>query len=305
MFCCEFSAYDVIALTEVWLSDCIPDCEIPLKQYQIFRKDRSSRGGGVLLLVHEKWTCVRRHDLEDTNEAIWVQITTNVCKFLVCCFYSPPKEGLSPIEKLFETVFTITKHHPVIITGDFNLHIQWQTPTIGVCSDSSDRWFYDHFVSGLGLKQFVTFPTRRNNTLDYILSSFDNVRALPGDNFINSDHGSVHAEIAIERPGSTFSPHTRKHTYMWKKVNWSEMAKVISNLPWCLLETLDVDSAVEFLEDTVSAAIKDFVPVKKVKTSRFPHWYSQETKLTLKNKKSAWLLWKQLPMLTLITRIPT
>ena len=43
--------YDIIAITETWLSDYLLDQEIIPTGYIIYHKDRSSRGSGVMLAV--------------------------------------------------------------------------------------------------------------------------------------------------------------------------------------------------------------------------------------------------------------
>ena len=57
----------IIAITETWLTDNIPDGMISLPNYkQIFRADRPKqegrRGGGVLILARDDVVCSRRHE---------------------------------------------------------------------------------------------------------------------------------------------------------------------------------------------------------------------------------------------------
>ena len=40
---------DVICLVETWLTPDVPDGFINLSEYNLFRKDRQSRGGGLLI----------------------------------------------------------------------------------------------------------------------------------------------------------------------------------------------------------------------------------------------------------------
>jgi len=48
----ESESPDVLILTESWLDTSIPDSLlVPSQSYHIFRIDRSSRGGGVVLFV--------------------------------------------------------------------------------------------------------------------------------------------------------------------------------------------------------------------------------------------------------------
>ena len=45
--------YDIVFVTETWLTDFIFDQEILPTNYCIFRKDRHSRGGGVMIAVRD------------------------------------------------------------------------------------------------------------------------------------------------------------------------------------------------------------------------------------------------------------
>ena len=46
------NSYEIVCITETWLSDAVFDEIIP-KNYSIYRKDRKSRGGGVLVAISD------------------------------------------------------------------------------------------------------------------------------------------------------------------------------------------------------------------------------------------------------------
>jgi len=69
-------SYDIIALTETWLTDSVFDNEILPTNYIIFRKDRSSRGGGILLAINNRISCTRTSSPDDI-EVIGVQLNSN------------------------------------------------------------------------------------------------------------------------------------------------------------------------------------------------------------------------------------
>ena len=83
---------DIIALTETWLDDNFLDSELLLDGYNIFRKDRSNRrGGGVLLAIKEQISCIQRTDLETESEMLALEIHPNpACNVLLAVFYRPP-----------------------------------------------------------------------------------------------------------------------------------------------------------------------------------------------------------------------
>ena len=45
---------DILGVTETWLTDMIFDLEILPTNFTIYRKDRNSRGGGVMIAISNK-----------------------------------------------------------------------------------------------------------------------------------------------------------------------------------------------------------------------------------------------------------
>ena len=67
------SEIHIIALTETWANEQILDGEFEIPGYNIFRKERDAKGGGVLVFVRSDLSVVRRNDLEYTNvEGLWL-----------------------------------------------------------------------------------------------------------------------------------------------------------------------------------------------------------------------------------------
>ena len=69
------NSYDIIAVTETWLSTTIMDSEISGKNYSIYKRNRvGRRGGGVLLLIKSNIASSRRYDLEVDLEMVCVEL---------------------------------------------------------------------------------------------------------------------------------------------------------------------------------------------------------------------------------------
>jgi len=77
--------YDIIGLTETWLSDTIYDAEILPYNYTIFCKDRPSCGGGVLLAVDNGIPCHQIDSPEDL-EAVCINLAS-ISPITVCVIY--------------------------------------------------------------------------------------------------------------------------------------------------------------------------------------------------------------------------
>ena len=47
------NSYEIVCVTETWLSNAVYDHEIIPKNYSIYRKDRKSCGGGVIIAISD------------------------------------------------------------------------------------------------------------------------------------------------------------------------------------------------------------------------------------------------------------
>ena len=120
------SEIHIIALTETWANEQILDGEFEIPGYNIFRKDRDAKGGGVLVFVRSDLSVVRRSDLEDTNvEGLWLEfLIPNSRGVLVGTFYRPPnssrfydKDFMSKFDDILDIVGI--QGQEIIVLGDF------------------------------------------------------------------------------------------------------------------------------------------------------------------------------------------
>ena len=162
--------FNLIAITETWLSNNILDGEVLPTNYTIYRCDRVSKGGGVLLAV--------KHDLPSVQlllsseiESIAVKITSNK-SFIVCVVYVPPVVDDTYYKHLSDLLFSLPLDENVLILGDFNLpDIDWDLLSGGTRFSSG---FCDLTVD-LNLRQLVASSTHKaGNILDLILINSDN-----------------------------------------------------------------------------------------------------------------------------------
>lgn len=95
MNCQSFSSTKspvIFGISETWLKCEIPDREVPyVPSCNIFRHGRTSRGGGVLEYVSERWRSRSGRDVEDDGvECAWVEIRLNKSTVLLGDMYRPP-----------------------------------------------------------------------------------------------------------------------------------------------------------------------------------------------------------------------
>ena len=55
---------DIICLCETFLNDEFSNEELQLENYQLFRKDRKTNGGGLVICVKDSLRCFVREDLQ-------------------------------------------------------------------------------------------------------------------------------------------------------------------------------------------------------------------------------------------------
>ena len=95
--------YDIIAITETWLSNNIFDNEILPINYTIYRNDRGSRGGGVLFAVRD--SIISKVLPSPTNvEMLTVEVEV-LQKFVMSVVYLPPNPSLLLIQSLSSHLF--------------------------------------------------------------------------------------------------------------------------------------------------------------------------------------------------------
>ena len=122
-------SYDIICITETWLHKNITDSEILPSDYVIHRRDRESRGGGVLVAVKDTIQS-KAVSISRTIEMISIQLDI-VPKLVVSCVYLPPNcstEAQEEVLSCFNSLFPTINGKDLILLGDFNLpDINWST----------------------------------------------------------------------------------------------------------------------------------------------------------------------------------
>ena len=115
----------ILGLSETWLDSSVMDAEVSVPCYAMYRRDRGSRGGGVLVYVTDKCHSRRRKDLEEDGvEILWLEVRMNQRTLLLGNMYRPPNATSSVLDSLELTLErAVSKQKKVILMGDFNLNL--------------------------------------------------------------------------------------------------------------------------------------------------------------------------------------
>ena len=152
--------FDLIALTESWLTPAISDGEIGISGMQLVRKDRLAHGGGVLLYYDNSLICSELcHPELDCEDTLFCCIQLwNKDRLLVAVIYHPPNSDKDKCDMLIRTLRNSMqlRYSHVLIMGDFNV------PDLAMPADSSITFKHQlqDLISNVPLYNHITMSTR-------------------------------------------------------------------------------------------------------------------------------------------------
>ena len=285
----ESTKPDIVVATETWLDPSIKDTEIFPSSYNVFRKDRHRHGGGVLIAVHSSFNCSEVYELQEDCELIWVRLKLQGRKSLyVCAYYRPDVADESSL-KLFNASLTrassIQNAH-LIVAGDLNFP-SWNWKQMKMKPSPTCPRLHNIFIdmlSDLGMEQLVEEPTRRDNTLDLVITNtphlIPRVEILPG----LSDHDAVFCEINIH-------PHKRKQIPrlipLYKKADWEGLKHEMEDLHTNIKNKKHSATTEELwllFKNTLDAAVKKFIPHKHVRSKDTKPWITPALRRLIKKR---------------------
>jgi hypothetical protein len=270
--------YDIIALTETWLSPADNSNEYLLQGYQTpMHRDRDFGAvgyGGVMVWVSDNIACKRRQDLELADiEAMWLEIRTINKIFFLCVVYrSESNTDNSFWDKLQENIDNVRANYnpKIMLCGDFN-------------ADPNSR-------HGIYLKDFsdannfvihIKEPTRITNTATTILDQFitnfpqliSNVEVLPP--MSNCDHCLIAIKCSFKI--KQMKPYKRT---MWnfKEANFDLYRDKLAECDWNIcFESDDVDNVCDSITESILKIAKATIPNKSVTVRpNNKSWYTND-----------------------------
>ena len=274
--------FDIIALSETFLSSTTPDSKLELPGFNsIIRRDRTTgAGGGVAFYASRCLVTKRREDIENQHvELLWVEVRLHNNKFLFGVVYRPPNAPVS-FWDYFQDSLDKAKNSgidKVVIMGDLNAdpNTNHGRKLIDFCSTNS-------------LAIHVKVPTRITETssscLDQIISNIPNfittINVSPP--LANCDHSVVSATLLFRRKKS---PCYTRFVWNYDKANFDIFREKLNQCDWgpCF-DSDDIDSQCSVWSDTFLNVARDCIPNKNVtiRPDDAP-WYTNALR-ALKNK---------------------
>ena len=268
--------FDIIALTETWLTNNHSDVDIAIEKYTCFRKDRNNgRGGGLAVYVLNDLHCKRRYDLEHgiiACEMLWLEVYYGTHKILLGTCYRPPGQNgdeityfLIDVQSCFDSIYS-ENPECIILTGDFN--------------DRSVLFDEEHPTSELGVRlrdlifqnnmfQLITEPTHFTDNSAYILDLM--ITDSPGyvkecgvlPQICELHHAPVYSRFSITRHKLTT---ITREVWHYKNADTIGLNTALQNVDWSnIIHNSSVEMAVNQVTNKYLQTARDFIPVRKVK----------------------------------------
>ena len=158
----------IVCNVETWLNNTYTNNFFQLQDYQLFRMDRDSENGGVLMAVKHKHRAVQV-DIESKTEIIAIDLMLESESLRIITAYIPHSSDVKYFKKNFE--FIIISHcKNFYIFGDLIFpYFNWQTLTYPFTKPYIQ--FSDFIFNNSPIYQFVNFQSKGDHILDLILSN--------------------------------------------------------------------------------------------------------------------------------------
>ena len=273
---------DVICITETWLNPQLNNANLGLSNFCIFRRDRPTREGGILIAIKANLNPVLIES-NHMHEVLVVRATIDSLRVNFILTYRPPGYSASDNQALVEFLDQkINQLDNIYLLGDFNYpHINWSNSTASTPEEAA----FLNFCTSNSLSQFVNEPTRDENILDLVLT-FDLLEPLQVnvlENFSNSDHNIV--EILISNRRQTSTP---KIIYDYKSAHWDLIFAHLACITWenGFFYNSNVSSMWEQFKNLLLFLIETYVPKKILMPQKSAPWFNNTLKKLSRKKKS-------------------
>ena len=287
----EYRESSILCFTETWMNKDMDDKLFNVDGFHLIRSDRTYEsekdcGGGICFYFNKQWTNVKNIKTKTQHCDKNIELLTSSVRpyflpreFSHVIFYGvyiPPEANHScALETLNEEINKHSSNHPNalhLVLGDFN-H----------CTLTSTR---------PDLHQYITCPTRGDNTLDLCYGQLKNAykcRKLPA--LGASDHDVIHLTPAYKSVYKRTTA-TQKTVRVWTDDTKDQLRSCFASTDWTVFT--DNCDTLDELTDTVTEYINfcknNIVETKSVKCfQNNKPWVNKDLKTLLNKKKRAFL----------------
>lgn len=297
------SNYEIIALSETWLTSAHHSEEYFPSNYIVYRCDRQNtvnnerRGGGTLIAVSSSIASEQLR-LTDNNhlEYTCVKLSLSNLAIIVYCSYVKPNPSFDTIQGHVDLINLISygTNDLLLVVGDFNLpDIDWirngdECNYIATNTTSPTAHLLFDFMDMHNMKQLNNLPNIYGNLLDLFYSSdIDCVQIIEATTPISAidiAHRPFYATIELLECVPFVSSSNERH-FNFRSADYDSINEAFYAIDISTMASLNTAAATEFLYENISSAFHRFVPITSHQSNNNPPWYDSEL-INLKNRKS-------------------
>ncbi|KAK6171786.1 hypothetical protein SNE40_018216 [Patella caerulea] len=261
---------DIFIITETWLSEnakqqtVLGEFKSLLSEYDFISNPRRNRkGGGVGVIVRQglkvkinRGVCYESFEHLDVN----ISMKSNVIHLIN--IYRPPQSknnGQSTQQFILDFASflesAIISSGILLITGDFNLHFQYDT--------ISDVKQFKYILDSFGLVQHIHVPTHeKGHTLDLVITSASEnyFSCFSVDFSLPSDHGVINFFSELSKPCPQNIARVSRN---FRPVTPAQLASSIENHTLSQPEDAPVDQLVDEYNTKLSLVLDELAPTKE------------------------------------------
>lgn len=294
---CEF---DILCLTETWLTESVHNSELFPTLYNVYRCDRDlvatglTTGGGTLLAVKDvhKVTSINTNFIKLSFP--YIDIVACKISFLSCynliiyVIYIPPTLKLHDFELFFETLETFHRSYindNVIICGDFNV------PGFTSRNIDGKSQIVRNFGAFLNISNYNNITNMNDRLLDLILSEIPLTVTKDDSPLVNIDKHHPPLNFTFEVLAKKLE-HTnynsREIRYNFRCANYLKLYDQILCTNWTFMKNiLDVNIACDSLYSVLNEKFASAVPIQRNHSKKYPPWFTSEIIANIKDKDKA------------------
>lgn len=251
----------MIVLIETWLDTCTPSSLLGLDNYTIFRRDRHSRGGGIIIAIHNSLSAFEIKT--DTNcEILVTEIRcTNLNLTIIGC-YSPNNNDTSYLKSFYSDLGKILKNlNKFIIFGDFNSpNVDWYNCYFP--NQNNYKFIKNFYFINQPLFQLNKNSTRGSNILDLILSNSHNIlRDLSIFPPIgSSDHDVLYGSLLVTIPNHNIN--VKRFIKSFENANYYAIKTFLENNFKSFIKDSNAKNSWLTFNNFINEIVNSYVPIK-------------------------------------------
>ena len=293
------SKLTAFSVSETWLKSTIPSKQVELPGFKLFRNDRKcgkkKRGGGVGIYVSAKVrakTVLMSDEVSDI-EYLFLEFMFNGDKITFGVIYRPPWTSTKSFVDAFDSILTElgSKYSKIIVTGDFNIDLNIDTPASLSFLTAIDR----HSLKIIPSDNTCNTKNFRPSKVDLILvSNSEAVDHLYQSSVAGiSDHDMLVIDYRVRNDNCSTRQFSCRNI---DRIDLSSLLHDAQGLSWNeIYAQLSVDGKMETLLDFLQVLLDAHAPVRTftVNDADAP-WINAEIRRSLKLRDAKYCEWKRL-----------